>query len=169
MDGSRHLGLWPTNETMHLPPRGPWFCILHSEILELVAGGQSVLALDPTLIGQALPGGPIAADAMVMGTVGERPLGVQVAQVLAAAESFGTSHAIESFDAVTFGPRAGLAVLCAAALRPSRFSRLSPSNMPDTLKAFLQAGASYDQTPEIYCFGLLESFDRKDLEQLAAK
>jgi dienelactone hydrolase len=136
---------------------------------ELLAAGSQVLAIDPSLIGQAQPGGPLAMDAMVLGTVGQRPLGIQVAQVLAAVEAFRVSEAMGAIDVRTVGPRSGLIGLCAAALNPKWFGRITSEGLPDTLKAFLQPSASYDQAPEIYCFGLLEWFDRPELERLAAQ
>lgn len=144
------------------------FASAFAKIEELVASGSRVIAIDPALIGQARPDASLAQDAMILGTVGQRPLGIQVAQILASIEAYRTSKNMARVDMVTIGPRSGLVALCSAALQPEAFGRVVTEGMPDTLKAFLQPGASYDQTPEAYCFGLLEWFDRKDLEQLAA-
>jgi hypothetical protein len=56
------------------------FTACSGPIEELVAAGQQVIALDPVLIGHAKPDAGIAQDAMLLGTVGQRPLGIQVAQ-----------------------------------------------------------------------------------------
>ena len=58
--------------------------------------------------------------------------------------------------------------LCAGALDTSNYvGAVKVEGMPQSLKAFLDPTANYNQSPEIYCFGLLEWFDRRELERLA--
>ena len=40
------------------------------------------------------------------------------------------------------------------------------TGLPDSLKKFLEPGHSFNQTPEIYCFGLLQNFDIPQLREL---
>ena len=144
------------------------FAASAEKIDELTAAGQQVLAIDPVLIGHARPDGGIAQDAMLIGTVGQRPLGIQVAQVLSAVDWFASKLPVERVNLCTSGPRSGLIGLCAAALQPTRFGNIQSEGLPGTLKEFLKPGTSYDRTPEVFCFGLLEWFDRPELEKLAA-
>lgn len=126
-----------------------------------------VLAVDPVLIGQAGPAGDLGQNAMLMATVGERPLGVQVAQLLAVAR-----WAKQRFDGPlelrSDGPRTGLIAAAAAAVDGGNdIDTVHSDNARDSLKSFLLPSAAYNKTPEAYCFGLLEWFDIPQLHELA--
>lgn len=126
-----------------------------------------VLAVDPVLMGQASPAGDIGQNAMLMATVGERALGVQVAQLLAVARS-----ARKDFNGPlelhSDGPRTGLIAAAVAALDGGKdLNAVHSKNACESLKSFLEPSAAYNQTPEAYCFGLLEWFDIPQLRELA--
>ncbi|MFV1966516.1 MAG: alpha/beta hydrolase family protein [Pirellulaceae bacterium] len=142
------------------------FSSCSAQIDALVDRGARVVCIDPVLIGQARPEDGIARDAMVIGTVGQRLLGVQTAQVVSAMRA--SALFVGKVDVYANGPRTGIVALCAAALQGSTsIGELHLDSMPDSLKEFLLPTASYNRTPEVYCFGLLEWFDRLELEQLA--
>jgi len=139
-----------------------------AEIDALVAQGACVICIDPILMGGAKPNGSIGQDAMLIGTVGERPLGVQTAQITAAIDHFTSALLIDKIDIHSVGPRTGLIALCAAAFRGAKsIHHVETDKMPHSLKAFLEPSSAYGKTPEVFCFGLLESFDRPELELLA--
>jgi hypothetical protein len=141
------------------------FATRAKQIASLVEQGTRVVCVDPLLIGQADPRNGLAQDAMIIGTVGERLLGVQTAQVISALQ---LPELAAEVDIYSSGPRTGLIALCAAALQgDERIGELHQEGMPDSLKEFLSPGASYGGTPEAYCFGLLEWFDRPQLQRLA--
>ena len=77
---------------------------------------------------------------------------------------------MDRLNLISNSPRMETATLCAAALdgEKQRFGTLTTANSPDSFKEFLLPTASYDTTPEIYCFGLLKWFDVPQLRELAA-
>jgi len=137
-------------------------------IKKLTAEGTRVVVIDPVLIGQANPAGGLGKNAMLMSTVGERLLGVQTSQLLAAAKWSVRSLSISRLELHSVGPRSALIALSAAAIDGGEtFSETKTEGAAESLKTFLEPSASYDKTPEAYCFGLLEWFDIPDLRTLA--
>ena len=134
----------------------------------LAAGGTRVVAVDPTLIGQARPAGRLAQNAMLMSTVGQRPLGVQVSQLSAATAWAARKYRTEPIELMSVGPRTGLMALCTAALDAvGTIGEIRAEEATEDLNAFLLPSAGYNKTPEIYCFGLYEWFDGPRLRNLA--
>ncbi len=143
------------------------FASQSGKVKELLDSGHRVICIDPLLVGQAAPPDSIGANAMLIGTVGERPLGIQVAQLLSAIEALAAEHGFSGLVIHSTGPRTSLAAICAAALDGDRtIDDVVTTGMPDSLKAFLEPGHSFNQTPEIYCFGLLREFDIPQLRLL---
>ena len=146
------------------------FASQSSRVEELLADDYRVICIDPLLIGQAAPRDSIGANAMLISTVGQRPLGIQVAQLLAAIKTLSSEHDFSSLEIHSNGPRSGLAALCAGALDGGTLiDKVITVGMPDSLKEFLQPGHSYNKTPEVYCFGLLRDFDLPQLRRLGHK
>ena len=134
---------------------------------EMLAAGRRVIGIDPLLIGQSAPPDGIGSNAMLIATVGERPLGIQVSQLLSCLDAMAAQFNFQSVTIHSTGPRSGLAALTAGALLGNkRISDVVTSAMPESLRAFLEPGQSYNKTPEVYCFGLLQSFDIPQLRQL---
>lgn len=130
--------------------------------------GARVVALDPFYLGESLPG-PVARAylwALMVGTVGERPLGLQAAQVGAAARWL-KSRGVGPLALAAAGPRAGLAALTAAALEPS-VDAVETQGSLGSLKEAIESGPSFTQAPDLYCFGLLQEFDLQQIAALAA-
>ncbi len=137
-------------------------------IKTLTAARTRVIAVDPVLIGQANPAGGLGQNAMLMATVGERLLGVQTSQLLAATKWFVRSLSVSGLELHAVGPRTALIALSAAVIDGGEtFSKVTTDGAVKSLKTFLQPSASYGKTPEAYCFGLLEWFDVPDLQSLA--
>jgi hypothetical protein len=143
----------------------------HQRIAELVNDGARVLALDPILVGHNKPTvGQLYQNAMLLATVGERPLGVQAGQVLSASRQFAHIFGVNSVVIDATGPRCALVARCAAALDTGRtIDSVEAIGEAKSLKDFLKPEASYNTTPEIYCFGLLEYFDIPQLTNLPPK
>ena len=137
-------------------------------IRELVASGARVFAVDPLLVGSARPPGSLNQHAMLIATVGGRPLGIQAAQIVAASRFLARVFVTDRLSLEAHGPRCGLATRCAAALDGGAlFNTVETAGELESLKGFLAPGASYQATPEAYCFGLLEYFDLPQLAELA--
>ena len=143
------------------------FASQSKKVKELLDSGHRVVCLDPLLVGQSAPPDSIGANAMLIGTVGERPLGIQVAQLRAAIEALAEEHGFSELVIHSVGPRPSLAATCAAALDGGNvIDDVVTTGLPDSLKKFLEPGHSFNQTPEVYCFGLLWDFDIPQLREL---
>lgn len=105
--------------------------------------------------------------AQVIGTVGRRPLGIQVAQIDAILDYIRKKYPGERLRVVTRGRVAGLAALVSAALRPSRMAELRLLEMESSLKNLLKKKIGYQKAPSMFCFGLLEVVDVPELIELA--
>lgn len=138
-----------------------------TEIEELLATGHRVLALDPTFIGEAGMGGRTYLHALLAGTVGQRPLGIEAGEVNAVARwataKFGSAPAIHSV-----GPRTSLVALVAKALEPASSGALHPARHIDDLHGILLNNWTVQDKPELFCFGLLAHFNVARLRALAA-
>src|SRR5262249_7170831 len=66
------------------------------------------------------------------------------------------------------GPRSSVIALCAAALDVESITRVEVIAPLGSLKELIEQNKTFDQSPELFCFGLLEHFDVKDLAALVA-
>src|SRR5206468_3161364 len=71
-------------------------------------------------------------------------------------------------ELVAVGPRASITALVTAALDEKRFSSVTLHEPLGSLKEIIEKNTSFDQMPELFCFGLLEQFDVKQLAALLA-
>lgn len=120
--------------------------------------GRRVVAVDLAWLGETAQG-PAWQMALLANCAGERPLGQQAAQVLAAVQwadrQFGGPVRI-----VARGPRSTLAALVAGACQAGGGAQLELHDCLSGLKqAVMQPVRHARETPELYCFGLLEYFD----------
>jgi dienelactone hydrolase len=104
--------------------------------------------------------------ALMTSTVGERPLGIQVGQTLAVSQWIADTHKGKSVRLVTEGPRTGVIAQVAAAIRPEAFSDLQQRDAMGSLKSLLEDNRSFESSPELFCFGLLELTDIPQLRIL---
>jgi hypothetical protein len=145
----------------------------------LLADGYRVLALDPLGVGEAKMVHPEGDKrepvfnveylyALLLSTVGDRLLGLQASQVAAvcrwSAAEFGTGPA----KLVAVGPRVSLAALVAAGLEEKAVGSVEVSNPPGSLKEAIERNRSYNESPEVFCFGLLEAADVAQIAALCA-
>ncbi|MEQ1862118.1 MAG: hypothetical protein ABMA13_19545 [Chthoniobacteraceae bacterium] len=135
-----------------------------AQIEALLAAGQRVLAVDPFYFGESKIAQRDMLYALLVAAVGDRPLGIQASQVAAvarwAAEEFKSPAALESI-----GPRSSVFTLIATALEP-RIGSLKQTDPLGSLHDVIRENWSVDQKPELFCFGLLESFDVPQLRRL---
>lgn len=142
-----------------------------SQIEELVAGGNRVMAVDLLGFGEADPGsGPGDHDdviQMLIATVGERPLGIQAAQLIALAKWTSGNADKRAPDILAVGPRSSVIGLVAKALRPESFAKLKLRGAWPSLREVILRNMKGEEAPELFCFGLLEEFDIPQLVDLA--
>jgi dienelactone hydrolase len=155
-----------TNRTVLWLSDQPW-SKHHQQIGDLLEKGCRVICFDAVLFGHAKPPGSLYQNAQVMSTVGARPLGIQAAQIQAAARFFSTRYQLANLDIKASGIRVALASLCAKALGEPLIGKLDTTGLPSSLKSLLLPTAQFDGVPELYCFGLLEWFDLPELRALA--
>lgn len=134
----------------------------------LVKAGQRVLTIDPLYFGEAQIATHPFLYALLIGAVGERPLGIQAAQVAAVARWARTTFN-RPVSAHAEGPRASLFALCAAGLEPAAIASVETAGAYDSLEETIRRNLGADKVPEMLCFGLLAEFDMPELRALARK
>jgi len=134
---------------------------------KLLAEGKRVVAIDPFDFGESKIAERGYLWALLVGTVGSRPLGLQAGEVMATARwarrTFGSAPQV-----VSVGPRTGVVALTAAALEPDAIAGLELHDPLGSLKPLVEQGRDFAYAPELFCFGLLESFDVAQLAALVA-
>jgi dienelactone hydrolase len=133
----------------------------------LLRAGCRVLAVDLFYFGEArlLEHGWMFA--LVLNAVGDRPLGLQAAQLLAVAAWSSKQHT-GSVALIAVGPRTSLIALAAAALVDKSIDEMELDGCRASLKEVIDENRTVDQMPEVFCFGLLQVADVKQLAALAA-
>ena len=103
---------------------------------------------------------------MLVATAGQRPLGIQVGQVLALLAT--ASQKSRTLHLTAHGRVCPVVALIAAALKPQALASLTTNALIDSLGRLIDWPLSYDAAPSLYCFGLLAEFDIPDLIALSA-
>src|SRR5213078_84700 len=105
--------------------------------------------------------------ALLMAAVGERPLGIQASQLVAVANWADDHHKAQPVTLVASGPRSSLAALVAAAFDPEAIGGVQLHGSMASLKEVIEQNQGVNTAPELFCFGLLEKFDIKQIAALA--
>lgn len=134
---------------------------------KLLAAEQRVLAVDPFYFGEAKIDSRDYLFALMISTVGERPLGVQSSQVIAVAR-WAQAEFKAPATVLASGPRTSIIALVAAGLEDQAIGGVELRDPLGSLKELLEQNRSFDQMPELFCFGLLEEFDVRQLAGLIA-
>jgi len=140
---------------------------LEGEIRQLVEKRQRVIAMDPFYFGESRIETRGYLYALLVSSLGERPLGLQAGQVAAVArwvrQKYGAPVAVESF-----GPRTSLIALVATAVESGAIRELKMHQPMNSLKEPIEKDMEITAAPELFCFGLLEYFDMQRLKALVA-
>lgn len=140
------------------------------EIQKQLDAGRRVLAVDPYYWGDcALPNREGYLFSLLIGAVGERPLGVQASQVAAVARWSRQRHQAPVRIAAAGNEVCGLVALVTAALEPEAVRGYAAVKTYKSLKEVLEQNLYYQQRPEVFCFGLLEQFDVAGIEALVKR
>ena len=134
----------------------------------LLNAGYRVLALDLFYFGEARFEQRDYLFALLLATIGDRPLGLQASQLAAVAQWLRVERHAGPVSVVAVGPRMSTAALVAAGLDENAVGDLELHGPLGSLKEILEQDRSVEQMPELFCFGLLEAFDIKQLIALAA-
>jgi hypothetical protein len=138
-----------------------------AEAKRLLEEGSRVLALDPFYLGESKIDREDFLFAILVAALGDRPLGIQAGQVAAVARWM-ESRKAGPVTVVANGRRASLFALVAAALEPRAIGGLRLTGSMGSLKEILENNLTVKDAPELFCFGLLEAFDIKQLMALVA-
>jgi hypothetical protein len=138
-----------------------------AEANRLLEEGNRVLALDPFYLGESKIDREDFLFAILVAALGDRPLGIQASQVAAVARWM-ESRKAGPVTVVAIGRSAGLFALVAAALEPRAIGGLKLTGSMTSLKEILENNITVKDAPELFCFGLLEAFDIKQLMALVA-
>jgi len=143
--------------------------ILASECARLVADGYVVCALDPLLWGESKLKGqdPDYLFPLLLAATGQRPLGIQAAQLLAVTDWLQASSP-RTLVLQSHGPRASAAALVAAALRPATLTGLELRGALTSFQQLIDEDKTVETLPELFAFGLLAEFDVRHLAAMAA-
>lgn len=132
-----------------------------------LSAGQRVIAVDLFYFGECKFPSHQVLFALMLATIGDRPLGLQASQLAATAkwakEKFGDSPAV-----VAVGPRTSVIASTAAACMPGTFSSVRLHQPLGSLKELIEHNRTVDQMPELFCFGLLAVGDVRQLIALSA-
>lgn len=136
-------------------------------VSEHVNRGEQVLALDLLFNGATAPENPADWE-MLVATTGERPLGLEVAQLLAIAGWIRTSVAGSSFRVLTEGIRSQVIAVTAAGLGPTAFTAIESRQAMESLDYLLRKSVPFRSAPDLFCLDLYKYFDLDRLSLMAA-
>jgi hypothetical protein len=138
------------------------------QIEKLLAAHCQVIALDPFYFGESKIKNKDFLFALLVSSVGERPLGVQASQLGAVARWLAADRKITNLKLIAHGPRTSLIGLAAAAMEDKAITSVELIDSRGSLKEIIEQGGAVNTTPEQFCFGLLEAADIRDLAMLVA-
>ena len=105
--------------------------------------------------------------ALLVSTVGERPLGVQASQFRAIIDWIAKEHS-EPIDVVSEGIRHSMIVLVANALGASDQLKLhTMTTGVQSLRQIIEMNKTVQHAPELFCHGLLKEFDIEQIKQIS--
>jgi len=130
--------------------------------------GYRVVAMDPFYFGEARINERDYLFALLVASVGDRPLGIQSSELAAVARWLARERKAGPVIIASEGPRTSLMALTAAALEQTAIAGLELQNAYGSLKEVIEGNLSYNAAPELFCCGLLEEFDVRELTALVA-
>ncbi len=110
---------------------------------------------------------PSALYGQLLAPLGERPLGIRTAQLVAAARWLEETAGPRQIRLESSGIRSQVVALIAAALKPELFSRIRIHQGMDSLSHLYAVPVTYQQAPGLFCRDLYKEFDLGQLEVLA--
>ena len=156
-NGLGATGTWL--KAIETPPNAPATVVLDDKgrkaaaqiVSDRVNRGEQVLAIELLFNGTTVPQQPDPADwELLVNTAGDRPLGLQVAQLL------GVVHWLRSISGVpvrteTSGVRSQVVALLAAALEPSTFTDVVSGQAIKSMSYLLDTPVPFRSAPELFC------------------
>jgi dienelactone hydrolase len=139
-----------------------------AEVSSRVNRGEQVLAVDVLFTGDAAPEKPSPADYdLILAATGNRPIGLEAAQLIALARWLEGSSRKPRVRLETTGMRSQVAALIASSIEPTLFSEVSISDGIRSLAYLLDTPVAYRTASDLFCLDLFKEFDLDSLALLA--
>lgn len=131
--------------------------------------GEQVLGLDLLFNGFTSPHTSDPTDwEMMVSTAGDRPLGIEAAQLLAVAHWMQAGNTQQKIQIETDGIRSAVIAEVAAALEPDTFSAVNSRHAMKSLNYLLDAPVAFHSAPDLFCLDLYKYFDIDSMQAIAA-
>jgi hypothetical protein len=130
------------------------------EVSDRVNRGEQVLALDLIFYGDAAPKSPALFQfAQLVAAVGERPLGLEASQLVAAVRWLQGQRHAGKVRVEARGIRSQMAALSAAVIEPSLFQEIVVRDGMPSLRHLLDAPVAYADAADLFCLDLYKETD----------
>jgi hypothetical protein len=137
--------------------------------------GHQVLAVNLIFTGDASPDkvgapkelfSPSALYTQLIASIGDRPIGMEVAQLLGLAKWSQQNKGATRMFLETTGARSQVTALIAAALESTFFHQILNRNGIKTLRYLIDKPVRYQEAPDLFCLDLYKEFDIDSLTVL---
>jgi dienelactone hydrolase len=131
--------------------------------------GEEVLALDLIFNGFSRPQMPDSTDwETLVASTGDRPLGLEVAQLLAVVHWLRADNSHRSIEIETDGIRSSVIAAIAAAIDPHVIDSIQSRHCMKSLAYLLDAPVRFRSAADLFCLDLYKDFDIDAIVALAA-
>ena len=137
-------------------------------VADLLARGGQVASLDLVLMGETWKDNRPYEFAQTLDTLGDRTIGIEAAQLLAAARWAKKRSDADKVRLEVTGIRSQGISLIAAALEPRLFSEIGIHGGMHSFSYLFDRPVQFQQAPELFCLDLFKEFDIGELEALAS-
>jgi hypothetical protein len=137
------------------------------EVAHRLERGEQVLVVDFLGTGDAAPDQPAHLFAEMLAAVGERPLGMEAAQLAGLARWAQGKFTPPQMRLEGSGIRSQVVSLVTSALEPELFSQVELDGGMHSLGYLMDKPVEYEEAPDLFCLDLYKDFDLDSLAVLA--
>lgn len=131
--------------------------------------GEQVFTLDLLFSGDnSVEDRRVPDYTQLFATVGDRPLGIKVAQLLGITSWIAGSTSTRTIHILSTGIRSQTVSMIAAALKPTAYAEVSVREGMRSFAWLIDTPISYEAAPDLFCLDLYKEFDLTRLVTLAA-
>jgi hypothetical protein len=137
------------------------------EVADRMERGEQVLVIDLLFTGDGAPVEPTRMFTEMLAAVGERPLGMEAAQLVSLADWAQGEWAPSRIRLESTGIRSQVVSLVASALEPRLLREVAIHDGMHSFSYLLNKPVTYEEAPDLFCLDLYKNFDLDRLEILA--